>query len=290
MKNNILTSEDFISYVSTPQVSFLSTNQIALEDGFIKNIKDKIYTFTTGISDKINTRTHGLKGFLYERGSIAEVKELNTFYKKFDKLTKDKTFEDLEFIQIPTIIGLEAPLVTLVKLNSRYFVDLRKNAFKYLDTIDTLIADFIGDSESRKSFKDRTKEIISLDNEFNIKLQEELAGIFNVRNKEEFINYGKMVRSKNELKEILHVVGIINETFSDKDLIKLNKEIVGIVKRIDSLIKLISMNEDDISKEALVNVVSALEVLSNYITSISNLYYIHVRTMDVLTKIRKDIF
>jgi len=260
---------------------------VGLENGLFSSLKLKLNETASEISNKINTRTHGFREFLYERGSLASVKKITDFDRKAKKIIDTKEYSDMSMIQLPAVHGLTTDLYTLTEKLSPYFTNLKKNSMKNLEEMDDVISNFIGDKEFRKSFKVSKTSFEEINEKFNIKLDKDLKSMFSTKDKSEFVSLGKLVRSNNELKGTLKNIIYINDNFTDKDLIKLNKKIDSIQKKIEMLVKMLNIDEVEASKEAIQGVVTALSTVANYVSSVSNLYYVHMTAMDVMLKIKE---
>ena len=262
---------------------------IGLEDGILTSMKNKLTDTIVGLQKKISTRTSGFKGFLYERGTIGLINDIKKFESSSKKIIDPVSYKDIDIAEVNTIVGLKTDLKDITELTSIYFINLKKDAPKVLDRLDDIVSMFIGDDGFRKSFKDLTPELKKADKKFNVDLTNELKKRFDITNKEEKTQLHKIVRSNSELKEILSLLVTINKNFTDKDVLKLNKQIDKIYKKIDMLVRMLENENISASKESIENLVLAISITANYITSISNLYYLHTQVMSTILNI-KDVY
>lgn len=81
----------------------------------------------------------------------------------------------------------------------------------------------------------------------------------------------------------------LGKKINDKDLHKLNLDIERIGKELKKLITMLDSTTAIISKDAMNAILLRVNVLADYVTAISNLYYIHVESISSLESLKQKI-
>jgi len=259
---------------------------IAMEEGIFDTITSGILNTVQNTSKLISRKRSVLVDLLYSVGTLSEPKEIKKFLHKSNKIIDTVPYMDVADVLVPNFVGLQTDLKTLTKLVENYSVVVDKKAFKALDHIDTVISNFIGDEQTRTSFK-QDKEITLLDDEFNKPFKKELQAMFDPKDKSETVKLSKLFKSNSDLKDTLTMLVKIDNSINDKDLLKLNKQVEKIKKKSDILLKLLESGEVKASKDALNNLVKSLDTTANFLTNLSNLWYTYSTIMNLALKVKE---
>ena len=259
---------------------------ISLEEGFIKSVTDKISSSFSDSKETLTNNKNSLVEFLEGIGSISLIKDIRKINNNSEKLSKNVVYRLIDGHQIPTIVGLQTRLIFPVNLVNIELTHVVKNYAKTIDAIDTRLAKFIGDPEVRKSFKKPTKNIDSILN-FNTSVKSSLNDMFNLNDIEDMKPLNKLIGNNSEYVTILSTINDTNDTIDDKFIIAVKKDVTVLSERLDIIYTIIKSKELLVTKETLSGLIDAVDAASNYISTISGLYYLHIQSSEVMLTVEK---
>lgn len=271
----------------------IDINNVSLEDGFISNILDSAKNVFGSLTKKVTTiqstnvknRTF-IQKLLDERGEL----HLVNFIRKENKVAS-KTIEDVNFMTVEdrtimTITGLNVRMIMVSNALVGFMEKASKNNETIMNNIDDRIARFIGNPEVRKSFR-KPNNAVEEAIKFNKETMEFLEKSFDKTKLEETNSFKNLFGNNNEYVRVIENLVKSNEVFTEKQLLNISLTVSKINERVTVLHEILEQGEVVVSKESLQGLVSALDAVANYVTIISNLYYLNTKMIEVVMQAKK---
>jgi hypothetical protein len=255
-----------------------------MESGFVESITSPIVKLFTSTETALKARKNALVQFLENRGNLSLIKDINKRYSTAKRLKDQVRYSLVDVVNVQTVVGMKTRLIHVAKMNNTHLKYISETYDDHMDKIDTRLAKFIGSEDVRKSFRKPTKELEDIQT-FISNVKNDLEENFDSKDILDKKPLGKIIGNNNEYLENFEVIMNTNKSITDKFLIKMKENANKLTKRIDVIQKMIEENKIMVTKETLKGLIEAVDLLSNYITIISSLYYSHMKTMETLLSV-----
>jgi len=270
-----MTMENFDEYLDYTPITI-----DGLEDGFVNSLIDRVKKGLTSTYKDVNKSFGLFNDFLYNLGTINTPKKIRNLRKSFADI-EDVPYVNIHLYSTMTLQGLRVPLSEVSEHLLNFFTSLENNKiYKELDKLDTDISMFLSKTDYRKSFSNDNVLIENIREELVNKPKVNMLKAIDSSNKNEYVKVEDLISSNNDFKNTLDLLIEIDDKISDKDILKLNKLINKIYKKI----KLLQEKLDsglEFSKIGLENLISLLGLYSEIMTTISMYFYVYSKIMDV---------
>jgi len=274
---------------SVPTYKSLAS-EVAHEELF-KSIGDTLFSVIT----YIKTKNENLANYI---GNIGEVK----LYSDFSDMVKEYNGDSLrviekdaylrkEKIKIQTISGLKDTLYKLslcLEKNVPTLIKMTVGNNGYLEELDTYISNLITYEKIRNEYS--TAEVRKANNVAKEigKFKKELSILFN-NNRRETILYSELYSSINEIGPTIKHIKTISEIAKESILDDIIKSVDRVSNRVEELKDLGIL--EALSPMVKENVIYSTRVAAELVTTISNIYYLIMRQMeiniDILSRLEK---
>lgn len=259
-------------------------DEAGTEVGILSSISQRLEMNISRYGSQYQALRNGLYNLVGYKGTIESIKKVRKLNKDIDKVLGDTYLASLGTEVIPTIEGLSTKLPIFTAELKQLFSEINVYGITMLEELDSKIADFISNGDTRKAFIQLNSDIETA-NRFN---KDAVAFIQrNINNTgNETATLSSIVGNNNEYKDSLkNIVDTIN-LFSNKDLSNIEKVVEKIEDRFDILIRVLKDKEENMTKESVEALVNTLDVLSKFLTNLSSIYYLHVRSLDLALTIK----
>ena len=259
---------------------------ISLEEGFIKTVTSPFVKAFRAVDEKMVASKNVFLGFLENRGTLSLIKDVNKRRVSAVKLSRNVNYGLIDDISVRTIVGMQSRLIFIAKMNKEKLEYVDKNFSRQVNDIDTRLAKFIGDNEVRKSFRVPSSNLKEI-RDFTNGVKKELGTHFSAKDVSDVKPLKNVIGNNNEYAEVFTLLKETNGIVTDKLLISVKKKTDKITERINVIYDILESKDLEVSKETLTGLIEAVDIMSEYITVISGIYYSHMKAMEVALGVHK---
>lgn len=244
-------------------------NTVGLESGVITGIPAYIRNIGTAAYSEVVGATVTFRN-LFSKENDELYKDLDRTSAKVKTVMSTIDFLTVKDKDIPVISGFKGYALDAVEDLEKHSLHISRDYFKALIELDDVISRFISDEDYRKSFKYKAKALDEIAN--NVK---PLGDILSDMLSGEKTDVKKVSDVFGNVKSITvtadKLIGL-NKELRQKDITKLYKLAESVASRVSILTELLDDPEEDLTKESVETVISAITNAANILT-VAGSYY-----------------
>lgn len=265
--------------VNRMQTLQLMKDEHGLEVSVISTISQKLEMNIIKYGGQFQALRNGIYDLVEFKGTLNSVKKVKKLNKNIDKTLEEVYVASFSKEVIPTVEGLKTRLPIFTAELKHLFNEIHLYGLVMLEELDGRIADFIGNPDTRQAFIQLNSDV-----ETAKRFNKEVVSFIqrNINNSgNEVDTLVNIVANNVEYKDSVRNIVDTVELFSNKDLSKIETVVSKIEDRFEILLKVLKNDKESMTKEAMEALVNTLDTLSSFLTNLSAIYYLHVRSIDV---------
>lgn len=234
----------------------------------LDNLKEKLHIFNTIYRDK----------------NINEFKDIKKLKGKVEKIISTKRYENVMNIKIAGIAGLKSLSMAANELPD-LLDSVNENTLRGLNEVERILAEFIADTDFRKSYTFRYSSVLSKLQDKHREIDYKMSSFVDLSVIADSMPIKDIVPNLQTLALVYDKLYSAGEKTNTAQLSEINKKVFDISEKVDIIEKIIETNTDSFSKTSINGLADLLSEYSRQLKTHSLIYYLTAEVLKIYLNI-----
>lgn len=245
-----------------------------------------IKNFFSGILDNLDNLKEKLHIFntVYRDKNINEFREIKKLKGKVDNIISKKKYENVMNIKIAGLAGLKS-LPTAANELPDLLDSVNENTLKGLEAVEDILAEFIADTDFRKSYAFKYSSMLGKLRENAMVIDSKISSFVDLSIIADSMPIKEIIPNLQTLNLVYDKLYSAGEKTNTAQLSEINKKVFSISEKVDIIESIISTNPDSFSKTSVNGLADLLSEYSRQLKTHSLIYYLTAEVLKIYINI-----